>query len=95
MKEDNKLPKSVFKPEKFAEIISRYTNHIPDKETLEKMAEIRAQVRSLAYTIELFCPESREKATALTELSKVMMFANSAIVQKCPVNIEDLKEWEK
>lgn len=76
--------------EKYNEIVSRFTNHIPDAETIQKMADIRRKVRELAFAIEESCPESREKATALTQLSFVMMSANSAIVQKCPVNTAEL-----
>jgi hypothetical protein len=85
----------TMKEEKFQELVSRFTNHIPDSETLLKMKEIRTIVRKLSYLIEKNCPESREKATALTQLSFVMMSANSAIVQKSPVNKDDLEEWEK
>lgn len=76
--------------DKHNEIISRFTNHIPDALTVKKMADIRKKVRELAFLIEAMCPESREKATALTQLSFVMMSANSAIVQKCPVNEAEL-----
>lgn len=76
------------------DIISRFTNHIPDKETLDKMCAIRVKVRELAYLIETSCPNVREKATALTQLSFVMMSANLAIVQECPVNTNDLTEAE-
>jgi len=76
--------------QKYNEIISRFTNHIPDQETIDKMANMRKKVRELAFQIEKDCPESREKATALTQLSFVMMSANSAIVQKCPVNTKEL-----
>ena len=76
--------------QKYNEIISRFTNHIPDQETIDKMANMRKKVRELAFLIEKDCPESREKATALTQLSFVMMSANSAIVQKCPVNTKEL-----
>lgn len=75
---------------KYNEIVSRFTNHIPDQETIDKMALVRKRVRELAFLIEKECPESREKATALTQLSFVMMSANSAIVQKCPVNEKEL-----
>jgi hypothetical protein len=77
-------------PEKYSEIVSRFTNHIPDQETIQKMSDMRRKVRELAFLIEELCPESREKATALTQLSFVMMSANSAIVQKCPVNTNEL-----
>lgn len=76
--------------QKYNEIVSRFTNHIPDEGTIKKMAEVRRKVRELAFLIERDCPESREKATALTQLSFVMMSANSAIVQKCPVNEKEL-----
>lgn len=76
--------------QKYNEVISRFTNHIPDQETIDKMANMRKKVRELAFQIEKDCPESREKATALTQLSFVMMSANSAIVQKCPVNTKEL-----
>lgn len=79
----------------FQDLVGRFTNHIPDAETLLKMKTIRDQVRDLAYFIEELCPVSREKSTALTQLSFVMMSANSAIVQACPVNKSDLREWEK
>lgn len=76
--------------QKYDEIISRFTNHIPDSDTIKKMADLRKKVRELAFHIEMNCPESREKATALTQLSFVMMSANSAIVQCCPVNAAEL-----
>lgn len=72
------------------ELLSRFTNHVPDKETILKMAQIRKQCRELAYAIEETCPDSREKMTALTQLSFVMMSANSSIVQRCPLNVEEL-----
>lgn len=76
--------------DKKTEIISRFTSHIPDGQTISLMAETRRKVRDLAMWIEENCPESREKATALTQLSFVMMSANSAIVQKCPVNMSEI-----
>lgn len=85
----------IIEEKKFQEVISRFTNHIPDSETLLRMKLIRNKVRELAYAIEQHCPESREKATALTQLSFVMMSANSGIVQRCPINKDDLQDWEK
>ena len=76
--------------QKYNEVISRFTNHVPDEKTIQDMADMRRKVRELAFFIEQKCPESREKATALTQLSFVMMSANSAIVQKCPVNTKEL-----
>jgi len=76
--------------EQIKNINSRFTSHIPDEQTIRKMAHVRKKVRELALEIEMVCPESREKATALTQLSFVMMSANSAIVQQCPINEKEL-----
>lgn len=77
------------------QILSRFTNHIPDKDTINQMALMRTKIRELAQHIDLVCPDSREKMTALTQLSFVMMSANSAIVQACPINISELTERER
>lgn len=70
--------------------LKRFTFHKPDAEGVAKMRTIRKHVRELAAVIQIFCPESREKATALTQLSFVMMSANSAIVQQYPIDEADL-----
>jgi len=72
--------------EAMREVLSRFAFHKPDAEGVEKMAAIRKQVRMLAMEIQRLCPESLEKATALTQLSFVMMSANSAIVQQYPLD---------
>lgn len=53
------------------------------------MRSILSQVRQLAEVIDVLCPESREKATAFTQLQFVMMSANSAIVQSYPMDDEE------
>lgn len=75
---------------KMKEITSRFSFHKPDEQGVRDMRTIRRLVRQLAYHIELICPESREKATALTNLATVMMNANSAIVQKYPLDENDI-----
>ena len=74
---------------KAEEIKGRFGFHKPDAEGVKKMSEVRKKVRELAFLIEDLCPESREKATALTQLSFVMMAANSAIVQQYPLDPAD------
>lgn len=74
-----------------AEILSRFSSHVPDEDCVRKMRAIRAEARKFALVIQGLCPNSREKATALTHLQAVMMNANSAIVQAFPV---DPKEFE-
>jgi len=71
------------------EMQSRFGFHIPDENGRTKMTNIRKKVRELANLIQETCPESREKATALTQLSFVMMAANSAIVQQYPLDPQD------
>lgn len=75
---------------KFQEVMKRFTFRKPDAEGVSAMRAIRREVRSLAGAIETMCPESREKATALTQLATVMMHANSAIVQQYPVDENDI-----
>lgn len=74
-----------------AEICSRFGFHKPDAEGVAKMTTIRKKVRELALLIEDLCPNSREKATAQTQLSFVMMAANSAIVQQYPLDEKDFE----
>lgn len=77
--------------EKKIEINSRFGFHKADGVSINKMSTIRKKVRELASLIEDTVPESREKATALTQLSFVMMSANSAIVQQCPIDESDFE----
>ena len=72
------------------QILSRFSFHKPDVEGVRKMRVIRKACRELAAMIDVLCPESREKATALTSLATVMMHANSAIVQEYPLDPEDV-----
>ena len=74
-----------------AEIASRFGFHKPDEDGVKRMTMIRKKVRELALLIERECPDVREKATALTQLSFVMMAANSAIVQAYPLDPKDFE----
>lgn len=71
------------------EVNSRFGFHKPDAEGVKNMTTVRKKVRELAFLLEEVCPESREKATALTHLAAVMMNANSAIVQQYPLDPND------
>jgi hypothetical protein len=76
------------------EILSRFCFHKPDEIGISKMKDIRIKIRELAHLIDAHCPFSREKATALTQLSFVMMSANSAIIQEYPIDSNDLTAKE-
>jgi hypothetical protein len=70
---------------KLNEVIDRFSYHDCDENAVKRMQEIRHQVRRLAITIEALCPNNKEKNTALTLLSSVMMQANAAIVLSHPI----------
>lgn len=55
--------------EKMNEIDSRFGFHKPDGVGIINMSNIRKKVRELAHLIDKICPDSKEKATALTQLS--------------------------
>lgn len=69
---------------------NRFSGHVPEAQAVANMRRIRFQVRLLAEKIEEICPEGRERATALTQLTFVMMSANSAIVQGYPIDPAEL-----
>lgn len=69
----------------YDEIAQRFSFHVPDAKGIQEMELIRVKVRELGMAIMDFCPPTRERATALTQLSFVMMSANSAIVQQYPI----------
>jgi hypothetical protein len=73
-----------------AEIDGRFTFHKPDKNGVTCMRSIRRTVRVLAQMIQILCPEGKEKEAAFLQLQMVMMLANSAIVQKYPIDPDDV-----
>ena len=63
------------------DIENRFTYH-PSKAGQPVMYEaIRYEAKSLAYTINDLCPESREKLLAITKLEEVVMWANASIAR--------------
>lgn len=51
----------------------------PTEQTIPKYGKIQEKVLELALLIDELCPESPEKATALTTLQSAKMSANAAI----------------
>ncbi len=51
----------------------------PNEVTIPKYESIASCTLGLARLIQIACPESREKSTALTQLQAVRMWANAAI----------------
>ena len=62
----------------------------------ERYAQIRADAKVLALTIQECCPESREKSVALTNLQQAVMWANASIAVRNgnEVNCEKYAELE-
>ena len=55
--------------------------HEPKEGQPEKYNKIREKAKELAYIIEEVCPNSREKALAMTKLEECSMWANTAIAR--------------
>lgn len=56
-----------------------FTYHKPFGNQPQRYEEMRDEAKSLARTIQRACPESREKALALTNLQQAIMWANASI----------------
>lgn len=63
------------------QIENNFTYHAPKDEQPKKYEEIRLNGKTLAYSIELMCPNSREKSLAMTKLEEAVMWANAAIAR--------------
>ena len=64
------------------QIKNNYTYHPPkDKAQQELYSTLRREGKGLAFIIQDFCPESREKSIAMTKLEEVIMWANASIAR--------------
>lgn len=63
----------------FPQIERIFTYHPPFGDQAERYVKMRSEAKSLAATIQRSCPESREKALAITNLQQAIMWANAAI----------------
>ncbi len=64
------------------EITIRFQYHAPKTGQPEKYLVIRAAAKDLAGIIAAACPDSREKALAVTCLEESVMWANAAIARR-------------
>lgn len=64
-----------------AKIENNFSYHAPSITQQVTYEWLRAAFKSLAYDIELSCPESREKALAMTNLEQSLSWANAAIAR--------------
>ena len=56
-----------------------FTYHKPSITQVGRYTELREHARLMALAIQEMCPESREKALALTNLQQTIMWANASI----------------
>lgn len=68
-------------PDTNRRIENNFTYHAPKGNQPERYQEIRAKAKELALMIEMDCPDSREKALAMTWLETSVMWANAAIAR--------------
>ena len=61
------------------DIEATFTYHPPFGTQAQRYGYLRAKAKELAYLIQEECPDSREKALALTNLQQTIMWANAAI----------------
>ena len=60
---------------------NRFTYHSPKEGQNDKYVAIREKAKELAYLINDECPESREKALAVTKLEECTFWANASIAR--------------
>jgi hypothetical protein len=63
------------------ELNKRFRYHAPKDNQPEKYAQIRAAALDFAVLINELCPDSREKAFAMTGLEEAVMWANASIAR--------------
>jgi len=61
------------------QIENSFSYHTPNEGQTDKYNSLRNTAKNLAYTINVLCPESREKSTAITKLEECLMWANKSI----------------
>jgi hypothetical protein len=67
-----------------AKIENNFMYHSPSPEQAADYINLRNEAKDLAYMIQDTCPDSREKALAMTKLEEAVMWANAAIARNAP-----------
>lgn len=58
------------------------TNHPPTEERIERIERLRDEFRKLSSMVYVNCPESRERALALTGLEQALMWSVASIARE-------------
>lgn len=62
-------------------IENNFKYHKPQEGQPERYERLREEAKELAYSIDVLCPNSREKSLAMTKLEESIMWANAAIAR--------------
>lgn len=60
---------------------NRFTYHKPFGDQPQRYERLRAKAKELAQLADDFCPDSREKSHAMTQLEDAVMWFNAAIAR--------------
>lgn len=63
------------------QIENNFSYHAPKEGQPEKYDKLRNKAKELAYLISELCPNSRERALAITKLEEASMWANAAVAR--------------
>ena len=63
------------------QIENAFTYNEPKSDQPTRYEYLRKMAKDLAYLIEGYCPDSREKSLAFTKLEESVMWANAAIAR--------------
>lgn len=63
------------------QIENNFTYHAPKGNQAERYVMLRGKAKEFAVMINDLCPDSREKAVALTNLEQAVMWANASIAR--------------
>lgn len=62
-------------------LVSRFRYYPPTETQIIKYSEIRSTALKLAQLLDRYCPNSREKSTAIIKLEEAVMWANASIAR--------------
>ena len=63
------------------DIEKRFTYHAPKGDQPIKYEAMRTAFKDLAYLVEHYCPDSRERSLALTKLEEAVFWCNASIAR--------------
>lgn len=69
------------KPYVNEQLENNFKYHSPKEGQPEKYTAIREKAKEFAYLIDGACPNSREKALAITKIEEASMWANASIAR--------------